>query len=118
MSVARRRARSSVIVDGSASRGKTSIPCCRDPVGVPAGSELASPQLEDAEGARLALGRPRGGEADDGVGDGELGRDGDLVLGVLADPERGRPGTAESRPARSCRKRRKLGPRPRTPRAP
>ena len=59
-----------------------------DPVGVPAGGELASPQLEDAEGARLALGRPRGREVDDRVGDGELRSRGDLVLGVLADPER------------------------------
>ena len=58
-----------------------------------AGSEFASPELEDAEGTRLALGRSRRGEADDRVGDRELGCHGDLLFAVLADPERrGREG--------------------------
>src|SRR5881227_4389593 len=54
-----------------------------------AGSEITSPQLEDAERARFALGRLRRREGDDRVGDGELGRRRDLGLVVLADPKRG-----------------------------
>ena len=92
-------------------------PVRREAVGVLAGSELASPQLEDAEGARLALGRSRRGEADDGVGDGELGRRGDLVLAVLADPERrGREGGEAA--GEVVEEAAELGGRPRTPRAP
>src|SRR5919109_5463781 len=61
-------------------------PICREPVGMPARGELASPQLEDAKGARLALGRSRRGEADDRVRDREFRRDADLILAVLAYP--------------------------------
>src|SRR5919197_2091202 len=56
---------------------------------MPARGELASPQLEDAEGARLAIGRSRRGEADDRVRDREFRRDADLILCVLAYPQRG-----------------------------
>ena len=82
-----------------------------------AGRELASPELEDAEGARLALGRPRRREADDGVGDRELGCRGDLVLAVLADPEgRGREGREPA--GEVVEEAAELGARPRTPTAP
>jgi hypothetical protein len=68
-------------------------PVGREAVRVLAGSEFASPELEDAEGTRLALGRSRRGEADDGVGDREFGCHGDLLFAVLADPKRrGREG--------------------------
>src|SRR3989442_8104126 len=56
---------------------------------MPAGSEGTPPQLEDAQGALLALGHPRRREVDDRVGDGKFGRVGDLLHVVLADPEGG-----------------------------
>ena len=69
------------------------MPVGREPVGVLAGEEAAAAELEHLEDADLALGRPLAESDRIASATANSGATGDLVAVVLADPERGRPGT-------------------------